>query len=36
MNKQNAQRMLDALDNDEKNNHKPVQPVQKKQIEKDW
>jgi Ca-activated chloride channel homolog len=34
--KQNAQRILDALDNDEKNNRHPVQPAQKKSIEKDW
>ena len=34
--KQNAQHMLDALDNDEKNNRKQAQPAQKKQIEKDW
>lgn len=36
INKQNAQRMLDALDNDEKNNRKPAQPVGKRQIDKDW
>ncbi len=34
--KQNAQHMLDALDNDEKNNRRQVQLAQKKQIEKDW
>ncbi len=35
--KQNAQRMLDALDNDEKNNHHPPpKPAEKMQIDKDW
>lgn len=35
--KQNAQRILDALDNDEKNNRRQqVQHAQKKVIEKDW